>query len=208
MSMSRDSVTTACGMAAVVFACAVPFLGSLGQPGYSHVTQYISELGATGARNSRLVGLLGFAPTGLFVLLFLAAAPFPKSRSSRMGALALSAVGVAYVVSAFAPCDPGCPAAGSWSQSVHNFFGAGEYVGASTGLMLMAAAFRDDARWQSRRRLSLVCAGLVLVGFAAMLVPWLASYRGAAQRLADAAIFLWIGVSALHVARVDSHGAA
>lgn len=192
---SRSAAAAACGLAAAAWAFAVPVAGGCASAPYSHVAQFISELGATGAAHGRLVSGLGFAPIGALVLAFLALAAgvLPRSRRATAGLACLGAVGVAYLVSAVFPCDPGCPSVGSTAQSIHNGFGALEYVGATAGLWLLGAALRSRA--------CAVAAALVALGFAAMLTPALEPVRGASQRVAEAAIFLWIASSSVSLLR-------
>lgn len=183
-----------CGFAAVLFAIATPVLGAAARPGYSHASQFISELGESGAPNGAWISVAGFAPTGVFVLLFLAfAAPsFPRDRRTAIGLLCFAAVGVAYLVAAVARCDAGCPTTGSLAQSVHTLFGVLEYVGALVGLLLLAAAFRRSARWGSLLPACIGAALLVAIGFAGMLDASLAAQRGVFQRVAEFGVFGWI----------------
>jgi len=179
----------------VAFACGTPILGAAVRPGYSHATQFISELGERGSANGGWISAAGFAPTGLCLLVFLAlAAPLlPSSRRKTAGVLCFGAAGVAYVVTAVARCDAGCPSTGSLSQSVHNLFGVLEYVGAFSGLLLLGSAFAHSDRWRSLAWLCVLCAVLVGLGFAAVGVPSLAPVRGVSQRIAETGVFLWVG---------------
>jgi hypothetical membrane protein len=61
----------------VVMALTVVVAGAL-TPGYSHVSQYISELGARGAPQEWGVRLAGFLPSGI---LLLASVRLPMSHS-------------------------------------------------------------------------------------------------------------------------------
>ena len=54
-------------MGSVVVALCLPFVAALGWDDYSHLSQYISELGAQGAPNGALVSL-GFVAVGLLIL--------------------------------------------------------------------------------------------------------------------------------------------
>lgn len=185
-----------CGLVAIGCALGTTVLGAAARPGYSHVAQFISELGEAGAPHGLPISLFGFGPTGLATLAFLAlAAPaFPGDRKATAGLWAFGAVGVAYLVAAIARCDPGCPAAGSATQTVHNVFGVLEYVGACSGLVLLSSACRADPRWRPLAPLALACAVIVGVGFAGVLLPGLAGIRGLSQRVAEIGIFLWIGM--------------
>jgi hypothetical protein len=180
-----------------VWAFAVPGVAACRSDGYSHVSQFISELGATGAADGALVSAAGFAPIGALVLAFLALAAraLPRTRGVRAGLVCLGAVGVAYLVSAVFRCDPGCPSTGSLAQSIHNGFGLLEYVGALAGFGLLAAALRSPG--------CVFAAVGVAAGFAGMLTPSLEPFRGASQRLAEAAIFGWIAYASVRLLRPD-----
>jgi len=106
------------GLAASTFAVAVPLIGAWARPGYSHVSQFISELGESGAPGAAWLSAAGFAPIGVLVLVFLALAGrvLPVSRWTLSGLLCLGAVGAGYLAASLAPCDPGCPATGSLSR--------------------------------------------------------------------------------------------
>jgi hypothetical protein len=173
----------------------VPLVAACRSDGYSHVSQYISELGASGAADGTLVSAAGFAPAGGLVLAFLAltAGSLPRTRGVRAGLVCLGAVGAGYLVSAVFPCDPGCPSTGSLAQSIHNAFGLIEYAGAVAGFGLLARGLRSPA--------CALAALLVAAGWAGMLVPSLAPFRGASQRVAEAAIFLWIAHASVRLVR-------
>jgi hypothetical protein len=168
--------------------------GGCGESDYSHISQYISELGAEGAAHGTLVSRAGFAPIGALFLAFLALASgaFPRGATTASGLLALALFGVSYVVAAFFPCDAGCPATGSLSQSLHNTAGGAGYAGATLGLVLLAASFRASDRWREFFAFTGACAVVVGGGFGAMLAPELAGVRGLGQRGAEAAVFLWV----------------
>jgi hypothetical membrane protein len=198
------------GLGAFGFALGVPLIGAALRPGYSHVSQYISELGESGAAGGTWVSLLGFAPTGLLALAFFALGSrhFPASRRSNAGLICLSAVGAAYLVTSVARCEPGCESTGSLSQSVHNLAGLFEYLGALVGLALLVPAFGGSPRWRALAPACALAALFVALGFAGMLTPPLASLRGVSQRIAEAAIFLWIARVSVFLLRADSGVAA
>ena len=156
----RLAAAACCGLGAAVLAFAVPVAGACADPGYSHASQFISELGARGAPNATLVAAAGFAPIGalVFAFLWLASGAFPPSLRRTAGVLCLAAVGAAYLAAAVFPCDPGCPASGSFSQSVHNAFGLLEYLGAVGGLLLLGAELRGSAAGRVLAATGAVCA--------------------------------------------------
>ena len=125
------------GLLASALALLVPLVFGLLRPQYSHVRNYISELGEMGAPQTVWVNWAGFLPIGVLVLLFLYLASDPLLVDRKSIAL-VSFLGWGYVVAAFFPCDPGCPERGSMSQMVHNLFGILSYPAAILGLMRMA----------------------------------------------------------------------
>lgn len=119
--------------------------GGAAWPGYSHVSQFISELGATGAPQARLVNLGGFLPVGVLLTLFAVLSAFlaPRSGPRVAGFLLLALFAVGYLGAAFFPCDVGCrPATPSFSQMMHNLAGLAGYLGAPIGLILLGVAAR------------------------------------------------------------------
>ncbi|HVH07348.1 MAG TPA: DUF998 domain-containing protein [Myxococcota bacterium] len=200
LSPARRRFASEAGLGAALLALAVTVLGDLARPGYDAATQYISELGELGAAHGPLVSLGGFLPIGVLVLAFLAlAAPeLAPTRGTKAALAGIGCVGVAYVVAAFARCEPGCPADGPPRQLLHNAFGLLEYLGGGLGLALLGVSFRARPEWRSFVVPTLVAAAVVLVPFA---VPGLADAigRGFLQRLMDGALFAWIAAAAWRV---------
>jgi hypothetical protein len=201
-------LAAACGFTAGALALFVPIIGAGAEPSYSHAAQFISELGAAGAANPKLVASAGFAPIGVLVLLFLAcaASAMPRSWRCTVGLICFAAVGNAYLIAAWFPCDAGCPVDGSWSQSVHNLFGLLEYVGAVAGLLLLASALQGAPAWRAMVPVCVGCALLVAAGLVTMLVPGLHPYRGLSQRVAEAGIFGWVAFLSGFLLRATKSG--
>jgi hypothetical protein len=59
---TRATAAGLCGLAAAGFALVVPVLGASANASYSHVSQFISELGSSGAPHARLVAAAGLGP--------------------------------------------------------------------------------------------------------------------------------------------------
>ena len=155
---------------------------------YSHVSQYISELNATGSDWSWQIGYLGFLPLGLLGFpLLLAVAPRARLNGiSKIGCWLLIAEPVAYVGSAVAPCDLGCPSAGSLSQNVHNVLSVVTLLMTTLGLVFLSCNGRlspvQRVGW-----LALAATFIALYTFA--LVPDAAQWRGLLQRFAEGILY-------------------
>lgn len=161
-------------------------VGAALKPGYSSVSQYISELNATGTAHATELGLYGFLPLGLlFGLFLLVGTPLAQVEGrSRVGWWLLWSQPVAFISVFFAPCEAGCPDAGSLAQTIHNAFGLLTYFAGALGLLLLASApvLSGSA---ARGYLRFTGIAFVLL-FVVMLQPEVAAVRGLVQRFADA----------------------
>lgn len=167
-------------------------VGGAAWPGYSHISQFISELGSTGAPHARLVNLGGFLPIGILLTLFPVLSAFlaPRSGLRVAGFLLLALFAVGYLAAAFFPCDAGCrPATPSFSQMMHNLAGLGSYLGAPIGLVVLGVAARrwPGATWLSP--LAFVCAAVAFVAFVVMLGE--PPIGGLVQRVLEASVAVW-----------------
>ena len=174
------------------------------KPGYSAVSQYISELNASGTPWAQEIGWLGFVPLGLLLALFLIAVrPLIRARgAAAMGFALLFSQPLALVSVAFLPCDAGCPLEGSLNQQLHNLVAVVTYVAAGIGMLMLSTG---EPAGTGNRLLKL--AGLVwLLAFFAMLQPEIAAVRGLVQRAVDALFALVIVLLAWPMAERPAPG--
>ena len=169
--------------------------GAALKPGYSPLSQYISELGATGSAHAQAISLFGFIPVGVLaaLLLFAFARTVPVSGASRFGYWLLMFEPLAWIGSALAPCDLGCPIGGSLSQSLHTLLGVFTYFGTALGLLLLATT---PAIRPPTRVLWVALAGLWLLLFVLMGLEPLHAWRGLLQRLAEWSVYSVLCISA------------
>jgi len=185
-----------------VLLLAVIVGGGAAFPGYDHVSNYISELGATGAPHGKLVSLWGFLPSGLLLVVFAATAflATPRSVASAFGFALLAAYAAGLAAAGVYPCDAGCSRADpSFDQLMHDLWGAPGYLLAPVMMGLLAAAARG---WPGARHLLWAGAAGVLVTAAALpMVIGEFELRGLAQRALEGVIGLWVLLCALWLAR-------
>ena len=158
--------------------------GGMLKPGYSHISQYISELNATGSENAMFIGWMGFMPFGIasFLLIIICAPYVPLKGAGKSGFWLLAAEPIAYIGSTFAPCDLGCPAEGSMMQNIHNALGAVTYLATTVGLIMIACARDVEPRW----RVAFFALAIIWYSFFSMMLePDMIQYRGILQRLAE-----------------------
>jgi len=183
-----------------LFVLLLCLLGALGYPGYSHVAQFMSELGARGAPNEMWVRFLGFLPAGLLLCFFawLARGALPGSGLATLGFIGIGTFAAGYVVAAFFPCDPGCrPTIASFSQIIHTAAGLAGYLMAPIGMLALAIAAR---RWPDASRLS--AAGFLSAAVSAIGLATLSPespYVGLSQRLIEASVLSWVLLCAFYI---------
>lgn len=101
-------------------------LTSLGYPGYSHIDQAMSQLGAVGAPTQYYSAWVNNFPLGVLFVLFAVgvARRFARSRLALLSAALILLHGLASFTTGLFSCDQGCaPAQPSVSQQVHNLAG-------------------------------------------------------------------------------------
>ena len=178
----------ALAVAALMVLVETLYFGSL-RPGYSHISNTISELGETGAPHAGTVAFGFFLPTGLLVWFGLALV-FRRAPNEyvTVGIISLTGLGAGYVISAFFPCDPGGPIYGTWRTLVHNVAGFIDYEGTGLGFLFIAGHFaRRGARFKAAA--FLVAGAVLLVTTGLFCFEELTFVRGAVQRVAEVVQF-------------------
>ena len=177
---------------AAILVLVETFYYALQRPGYSHITNTISELGETGAPHARLVAFSFFLPAGLLIWLALWLAWRESSdRYVSLALVALSSLGAGYVVAAFFPCDSGAPFYGTWRTQIHNVVGFIDYEGTGIGFLIVSRYFaRRDRTFLTV--VFLVAGSLVLLGLVLLSHEAAFPIRGAVQRVAEAIQFMGV----------------
>jgi len=192
----------------VVVALCLPFVAALGWDDYSHLSQYISELGAQGAPNGALVSL-GFVAVGLLILVSTAVmvVGVERPRLALVGIVLIGGgLGGSYAITGLARCDAGCPESGpvSTAQEIHNAVGVPGYVVAIAGVLVFAIGVRRMRRWRGESNLWFLAAAVLVV--LATLTPAMDSWRGALQRLIELVLLTCL-VAAGRIAPAPTRGA-
>jgi hypothetical membrane protein len=188
-----------CGVfAPLLWAAAIILCSSL-RPGYSHLTQYISELGERGSSTELIMRYVGFVPTGLMHVAFAAYlyVAFKGRRLAAIAATLLAINGVARVGAGLFPCEVGCAGPGLITEKLHSLSaGVGflALIGASVIWGILLKRIRD------LRLLGLysIASGLTGLSFV-LLMAWNADLKtatGLYERLSSGVLSLWVLVFA------------
>ncbi|MCD9047083.1 DUF998 domain-containing protein [Luteimonas sp. MHLX1A] len=175
--------------ASILYVVAFYFTGAAIKPGYSQLSNFVSEYNATGTPWAGTLTYSGYVATAALLSAFMvAAAPIAQvSGASRVGFWLLWSLPFSFLLGAIAPCDPGCPLEGSTSQNLHNAMAVVAYFGMGAGVALvsLAAGFR---RFKLRRAFLFLTGIAFPVLFLTMVEPDVAPWRGLIQRLLDVAL--------------------
>jgi hypothetical protein len=167
-------------------------------PGYSHVSQFISESYAMGTAYGPQLRFLGYLPSGLCIAAFAyyAVKTLPKSGLTKLGFAGIGIFyGLATVVVSLFPCDAGCDngiVPPSLSQLIHNLSGFLTYMIVPLSLILLGVAAR---KWPNGKTISLlgIACGITAMLFVYVLIPNLHStFAGLYQRIIEGSVLLWV----------------
>jgi hypothetical protein len=187
--MDRAQLTRLLLVTAILYVIGFYFIGSAIKPGYSQLSNFVSEYNAAGTPWASTLTYAGYLATSVLLSAFLvSAAPLVQvSGVSRLGFWLLWSVPASYFLAVIAPCDAGCPIEGSTSQDLHNFLAIVTYFGMGASIALVSLARRFSAF--KLRRIFMLLAGIAFpIVFIAMVQPEAAPWRGLLQRSLDIAL--------------------
>lgn len=183
---------------------AVVIIGASSRSEYSHVSDFISGLGATGTPNAGLMNLAGFVLSGLLILL-VAIALFSSvsgSTFARIAAVLVMFFPVGMISAGIFSCDAGCPPEGSTENTIHQLVSVPAFIGGIAGIALSGIAFRKMPAFKGLWLYSVI-SGIIAGAFLVRLISSIGgpSPTGLWQRLMIFTIFLWIAVVGIHLMR-------
>jgi hypothetical membrane protein len=199
---SLDRWLLLAGIAApVAHGIAVLVAGSL-QADYSHLHQFISELGASGTQYRAVMNYGGIVPAGILTVFF--SIGMYRRLTGRfafaLGSLLVTVMGIARLTAGIFPCDPGCPVVEmSRAAQLHAGFGFLSFCCGVLAPLLLAFGLRVHGRG----RLFWLSLGVGL--FSAVLLVlllWMGPgtpYVGAVQRLMLVLTYGWVVTVAIEL---------
>lgn len=187
--MDRAQLTRLLLVASIIYVIGFYFIGSAIKPGYSQLSNFVSEYNATGTAWANTLTYAGFLATSVLLSAFLVSAStiVQVSGISRLGFWLLWSLPASFFLALFAPCDAGCPIEGSTSQIMHKLYAIVTYFGMGIGIAFVSLAPKFSAF--KFRRIFMLLVGIAFpVVFAIMFQPDLAPWRGLLQRSLDVAL--------------------
>lgn len=194
------------GIAGPILFCAVVVAAAAVRDDYSHVANFISELGATGTTYAGFMNYAGFLPAGLMLAAFGAglAGLLPGRRLAMLACVLVSLFGAGVAVSGIVSCDLGCPqVGGSVENLVHNRVAPAAFLCLIAAMGILGAHFRGHPGWRSLSAYSLGSSvtGLCLLAALATSLET-RELTGLWQRLLLAVLFAWCAAVSLRAYRL------
>jgi len=180
----------------------VYYAGSL-TPGFDHVSQLMSELGARGSRTENISPLINNYPIGVLFVVF-GLGVYLKSQSEKHKVLASTLFIVHGLGSIFAgafSCDMGCPlVGGSLDQNIHTLSGLVMFSSLSAACLMWCSPIFNLTGNGVFSRFSLVCLVLASVFLLITTVTlFLGEYAGLFERLSYGVLCAWLLVLAINM---------
>ena len=135
-----------CGMATPILWLSLIAVAGAMRPEFSHVTQYISELGERGGRTEVMMRVAAFVFTGALMLCFAAALPatLRDGWRSMLAAALIALQGLGRIGAGVFACDPGCDGLSS-SQTLHGQFATLGFLSGVLATVAWGLIFRRHA---------------------------------------------------------------
>lgn len=189
-----------------IFVLALMICASL-YPGYSHIHQLISELGAKGAPTPALMNYLGFITSGVMISVFgLSLMLFLPGRILLIiGSSLIFLFGAGVALAGVFKCDTGCPPHGSFENMMHFQISGPSFLFAYLGIFLLGMGFRKLPFWNKVWVYSTITSILALA-FNLALIFSLDSNKntGLWQRMMLLTIFLWTGIIGIKLYQMEN----
>jgi Protein of unknown function (DUF998) len=193
------------GFLGVVFFVSTTILAGLLFPGYSHISQLISESYAIGTPYGIPLRYLGFLPCGVFIAAFgfYAVKALPKSTYTKLGFAGLGVFyGIATIIVSLFPCDKGCDKElvdPSISQFIHNLTGLATYMIVPVSLLILGVVARKWVNGTYVSYSAVIC-GLTAILFVGVLSTDMHSkFIGLYQRIIEGSVLLWIMICSFYL---------
>lgn len=193
--------TALSGVLAAFMTFWVILIAGFSQPGFSHGQSFVSELNASGNSFANLIGYLGFLPVGVVTLFFIGHLKRELESSKRVATalIFVSFSSLDWFVTAFFPCDAGCPVTGgiSISQTIHNLSGLFSTILVPVGIFLLISPLKK----MKFHPLVIVCSMASIIAYLVSLVLIVGhvfeGFQGGIQRIS--LLFFYGYLSALSI---------
>lgn len=199
--MSIKNLGILCGiLAPLLWQSLIGIAGAM-RPGFSHVAQYISELGELGSPTEAMMRYVAFEFTGFLYLCFASTlwVTFRNRWITQMATCLIALDGIGRIGAGAFPCDPGCVGF-SLSQDLHRMFATVGFVSGALATIAWGINFRQLAWPQGLSWFSIGTGTLALIFL--LLMSWGRNpikTPGLFEHLATGILSFWLLVFAVYL---------
>ncbi|RYV01240.1 DUF998 domain-containing protein [Shewanella sp. OPT22] len=169
----------------------VVIAGSL-YPGYNHISQFISELAATGSPHGKYVNYLGFIPTELLMMAFILLSwrALPKTKLNIIGMLLLAVYAFCLGLAAFFTCDYECrPDNPTFSHTVHIALALPAYLSGIVAIVCISMGAGAWSQIKSVKHYGCLASSVALIAF--VMLESKLEVVGLIQRILEFTMYSW-----------------
>ncbi|MCL1077528.1 DUF998 domain-containing protein [Parashewanella spongiae] len=167
-------------------------IGGIYYPNYSHTSQFISELGATGSPYGNYINYLGFIPTELLMFGFIAVCykTLPASYLNKLGLLFIFFYSASLTIASLYPCDFECkPETPTTSHLIHIFSALPGYLGGITSILVLSFSSNN---WNQEPSFKIASFTIAILASSAFLnISSDSNIVGVYQRILEVLIYSW-----------------
>ncbi|MEN8098545.1 MAG: DUF998 domain-containing protein [Chloroflexota bacterium] len=195
-----DRILVLSGIAAPVFHLFAVLMSGILHPGYSHISQAVSVLGAQGVQFSAILNYAGLVPAGILTLAF-STAMFRQLKGEPaffISSCLVALTGIGRLIAGLFPCDPNCVPIVTISGRLHAIAGFMALIAGSLAPLVMAFGLRRQDS-QTLFHLSLFLGLLALVTSIVLMSQLWMMYFGGIQRLLLIFTYTWMIAVALSI---------
>lgn len=207
-SSTRPDITqrllAICGITGpILYTILVITLGFL-EPGYSHITQTMSELGAVGAQYANIMNTAVFPLSGLliFVFAFRLHRDISNGKYSKIGPTLIAVSGAALVMTGIFRCDPGCEDI-TTVGTTHSIFATIAAIPMIFGALAISPRLKRDNRWHDYAAYSLITVVVAVASSILFVLDVFEPWVGVLQRISMGVMLLWIEVMSIKLLRLS-----
>ncbi|MGX9461972.1 DUF998 domain-containing protein [Shewanella sp. A14] len=190
--MNHKKLLVALPVLSLIWFAGTIIIAGLNYPNYSHVTQYISELGATGSPHGNYVNYWGFIPTELFLLafVFICFLVVPKTKKSIIGLVFIGVYGISLGIAALYPCDFECnPIKPTTSHTIHMLSAFPGYICGIISIFIMSSGSTFNGQTNVFKLISFAIGGMCVYAF--LNLDPSSDLVGVYQRILELMIYSW-----------------
>lgn len=206
MKRGVQRLLAVCGIIGpILFTIVLVILGFF-QSGYNHVTQYMSELGAVNAPYAIVMNAAGFCLLGFLIIAFAFGLDSGINAGKspiigKIGPTLVAVSGIAFVMTGFFPCDPGCVTV-STVESIHGKVAFIARFALIIAPLLIFQRLVKDRRWHNYHIYSLTIVGVALFLAAVYNFNVFENLNGALQRASFGIPLLWVEIMSIKLLRI------